>query len=166
MFLERVCIATDGSDLAVRAAEMGVLLARSGAGRVVAVSVAQPSFYLPECKDAAQEAQDAQAEFERVRRAAHAHAETVGRIARASGVSGDCVVPLASSPGPEIIRVAEEQGCDLIVMGAHGPNDANRQFAGSVAQYVLANSHIPVLLLRDPREATLPDFTEGAGPGA
>ena len=29
-----------------------------------------------------------------------------------------------------------------------------------VAQYVLANSHIPVLLLRDPREAAHPDFTE------
>lgn len=160
MFLERICIATDGSDLAVRAAEMAVQLARSGAGRVVAVSVAQPHFRLPDGGEAASDAQAAQAEFERARRAAHAHADTVGRIAQVSGVSCVPAIPLASRPGPEIIRVAEELGCDLIVMGAHGPNDANRLFTGSVAQYVLANSPIPVLLLRDPREATRPDFTE------
>lgn len=46
-------------------------------------------------------------------------------------------------------------------MGTHGPNDANRLFVGSVAQYVLAYSSIPVLLLRDPREASQPDFIEG-----
>ena len=160
MFLERVCIATDGSDLAVRAAEMGVLLARSGAGRVLAVSVAQPSFRMPDGSDTIPDAQAAQAEFERARRAARAHAGTVGRIAQASAVSCDTAVPLASRPGPEIIREAEAHGCDLIVMGAHGPNDANPQSTGSVAQYVLANSHIPVLLLRDPREAAHPDFTE------
>ncbi|WP_161783203.1 universal stress protein [Massilia sp. BSC265] len=160
MFLERVCIATDGSDLAVRAAEMAVLLARAGAGRVVAASVAQPQFCMPAQCDAAPSPQAAQAEFERALCAAHTHADTVRRIAQASGVSCDTAIPLASIPGPEIIRVAEAHGCDLIVMGAHGPNDANRLFTGSVAQYVLANSHIPVLLLRDPREAARPDYTE------
>lgn len=160
MFLERVCIATDGSDLAVRAAEMAVRLARSGAGRVVAVSVAQPYFRMPDGRVDAPDAQAAQDEFERVRRAASSHADTVSRIAQAGGVSCDTAIPLASTPGPEIIRVAEEHGCDLIVMGAHGPHDANRLFTGSTAQYVLANSPIPVLLLRDPREARRPDFTE------
>lgn len=160
MFLERVCIATDGSDLAVLAAEMAVLLARSGAGRVVAVSVAQPHFRVSDSSGAVPDAQAAQAEFERARRAARAHVDTVVRIAQASGVSCGTVIPLSSSPGPEIIRAADEHGCDLIVMGAHGPNDANHLFTGSVAQYVLANSPIPVLLLRDPREARRPDFTE------
>lgn len=160
MFLERVCIATDGSDLAVRAAQMGCALARSGAGRVVAVSVAQPHFRMLEDGEAASDAQAAQPEFERARRDARAHADTVQRIAQAAGVSCDSVTPLASKPGPEIVRVAEAHGCDLIVMGAHGPYDANPLFTGSVAQYVLANSPIPVLLLRDPREAARPDFIE------
>ncbi|MCA1247952.1 universal stress protein [Massilia sp. MS-15] len=161
MFLERICIATDGSDLAIRAAELGVLLASSGAGRVVVVSVAQPQFRTPDSDGAAPDAQAAQEEFERARHAARAHADTVGRIARGSGVSCDYATPLASKPGPEIIRVAEQHGCDLIVMGTHGPNDANRMFTGDVAGYVLANSPIRVLLLRDPHEAAQPDFTEG-----
>lgn len=157
MFIERVCIATDGSDLAVRAAEMGALLARSGAGRIVAVSVAQPRFAMP---DSAAPMPDGQVEFRRAREAAIAHAGTVARIADATGVSCDTHTPLSTAPGPEIIRVAEEQDCDLIVMGTHGPNDANKLFAGSVAQYVLANSTIPVLLLRDPRDVSPPDFQE------
>ncbi len=157
MFLERVCIATDGSDLAVRAAQMGALLARSGAGRVVAVSVAQPCFSMP---DSAMAMPDAQAELTRSRDAALAHVDTVARIAQASGVSCETVTPLSTAPGHEVIRVAQEYGCDLIVMGTHGPNDANRLFAGSVAQFVLANSEIPVLLLRDPRDTAPPDFPE------
>ena len=160
MFIERVCIATDGSDLAVRAAQMGALLARSGAGRIVAMSVAQPQFSVPENGGATPDAQAAQEEFLRARQAACAHVETVLRIAQATGVSCDTVTALASRPGPEILRVADEFGCDLIVMGTHGPNDANRLFTGSVAQYVLANSSIPVLLLRDPRDAARPDFVE------
>ena len=157
MFLERVCIATDGSDLAVRAAQMGVLLARSGAGRIVGVSVAQPHFSLA---DSAAALPDAQAELLRARREALGHIDTIEHIARAGGVSCVSFTPLSSTPGVEIIRVAEEQGCDLIVLGTHGPNDANKFFAGSVAQYVLANSAIPVVLLRDPRDAAQPDFHE------
>jgi len=157
MFLERVCIATDGSELAVRAAQMATLLARSGAGRIVAVSVAQPRFSM---RDSAAAMPDAQAELTRARDAALAHVDTVGRIAHANGVSCEAVTPLSTAPGPDIIRVAEEYGCDLIVLGTHGPNDANKLFAGSVAQHVLANSEIPVLLLRDPRDISPPDFPE------
>lgn len=57
MFLERVCLATDGADLAVRAAQMGTLLARSGAGSFVAVSVAHPCFSAPDSALAMPEAQ-------------------------------------------------------------------------------------------------------------
>ena len=155
MFIERVCVATDGSDLAAQAAQMGALLARSGAGRMFAVSVAQPHFSMPE-RSAAMP--DAEAEFLRAHEAAQSHVDTVSRIAQAAGVSCETAAPLSSTPGPEIVRIAEEQGCDLIVMGTHGPNDANRLFAGSVAQYVLANSTVPVMLLRVPREASQPEF--------
>jgi nucleotide-binding universal stress UspA family protein len=157
MFFERVCIATDGSDLAVRAAQMGVVLARAGAGRVLAVSVAQPFFFVPAGDTALP---DAGAELLRARQAAQAHTLTVERIARDGAVSCDAVTPLASAPGPAIIAAAQAHGCDLIIMGTHGPNDANRLFTGSTAQYVLAHSAIPVLLLRDPGECAPPDFQE------
>lgn len=160
MFIERVCVATDGSDLAVRAAQMGALLARAGGGRMLAVSVAQPHFSVPD----GAALPDAQAELARAYAAAQGHAATVVRIAQASGVSCETETPLSSTPGPEIVRVAQKQGCDLIVLGTHGENEVERRFAGGVAQYVLACSPIPVLLLRDPRDAAPPDYREDGPP--
>ena len=161
MFIEKICIATDGSDLAVRAAQMAVLLAKTGGGRIVAFSVAQPHFSMS--PDAAAIV-DVEAELRRAVNAAEAHVQTVARIARAGGVSCEVATKLASVPGPEIVRAAEEHGCDLIVMGAHGPHDGKRSFAGSTAQHLLAWSSIPVLVYRDPREASRPEFDEAGTP--
>lgn len=157
MFIEKICVATDGSDLAVRAAQMAVLLARTGGGRMVAFSVAQPHF--PATADGARMS-DAETELGRARAAARAHVETVARIAHAGGVACDVATTLASVPGPEIVRTATDHGCDLIVMGAHGPDEGLRKFAGSTAQYMLAWSPIPVLVYRDPREAWQPEFRD------
>jgi nucleotide-binding universal stress UspA family protein len=88
----------------------------------------------------------------------------VARIAQTGGVWCDKRVRLASRPGPEIVQIAEDEACDLIVMGAHGPNDLNRLATGSVARYVLAWSSIPVLILRDPREASAPEFSDQPAP--
>ena len=158
MIIEKICVATDGSDVAVRAAQMAALLAHAGARRILAVSVAQPG-------------PDPQAGESRALHAATAHADTVARIARAGGVACETWVKPASDPGPEIVDAAREHGCDLIVMGAHGPREADTRCLGSVARYVLESSPIPVLVLRDPREATPPEFRdapsgEGSDPPA
>ena len=76
----------------------------------------------------------------------------------------EVLITLASSPGPEIVRIAEDYGCDLIVMGSHGPSAVDRGYAGSVARYVMAASAIPVLVLRDPREAAQPEFGDASVP--
>ncbi|MGX4643085.1 universal stress protein [Massilia sp. SYSU DXS3249] len=163
MFIERICVATDGSDLALRAAQLAVLLTRTGGGRIVAVSVAQPPVPV---SPAAGGAADLEAQRERAAKAASAHVATVARVARAGGVACEEVAlfatPQAGShlalPGPDIIGAAEAHRCDLIVMGAHGPHDGIRPVAGSSAQYLLARSPIPVLVYRDPREAMQPEF--------
>jgi nucleotide-binding universal stress UspA family protein len=161
MIIEKACVATDGSDVAVRAAQMAVLLAHAGARRIVALSVAQPQFSMaPDTVSIA----GLQAQAAHALDAAHAHVDTVARIAMDGGVSCEKRIRLASNPGPEIVRIAEEEGCDLIVMGAHGPNDLNRLATGSVARYVLAWSSIPVLVLRDPREASKPEFSDAPRP--
>jgi nucleotide-binding universal stress UspA family protein len=157
MIIEKICVATDGSDLAVRAAQMAVLLAYTGARRIVAVSVAQPQFSLAPRLESCRELEPA---VDRALMSARAHVDTVARIAKAGGVSCETLIKLASSAGPEIVRTAEEYGCDLICMGSHGLSALDRGYAGSVAQYVLASSSIPVLVLRDPREAGRPEFSD------
>jgi nucleotide-binding universal stress UspA family protein len=51
-------------------------------------------------------------------------------------------------PAEEILRAAEENESDLIVMATHGRSGISRLLAGSVAESVLREAHCPVLALR------------------
>lgn len=51
-------------------------------------------------------------------------------------------------PAPEIIKAAKREKAHLIIMGTHGHGLLGRALMGSVAQNVLTQSDIPVLLVR------------------
>lgn len=53
------------------------------------------------------------------------------------------------SPFPEILKYAEENDIDLIVLGTHGHGALARVLLGSVAEKVVRKSPCPVLTLRD-----------------
>jgi len=48
----------------------------------------------------------------------------------------------------EIIQAARDLNADLIVMGSHGRTGVRKLVLGSVAQKVLGESYIPVLIVR------------------
>jgi nucleotide-binding universal stress UspA family protein len=56
----------------------------------------------------------------------------------------------------EILRMAREVGCDLIVMGTHGRTGLDRLLLGSVAESVLAKAGCPVLVVKNPRSVAAP----------
>lgn len=63
-------------------------------------------------------------------------------------------------PATEILRVAEETGCDLIVMGTHGRTGLDRLLTGSVAEKVLRAAPRPVVAVKTtPAPARLPGRT-------
>ena len=49
---------------------------------------------------------------------------------------------LGGDPAREILRVAREDHCDLIVMGTHGRSGLGRLLMGSVAENVVATQHV------------------------
>jgi universal stress protein A len=55
----------------------------------------------------------------------------------------------AGAPGEVICWLAEEQRCDLIVLGTHGRSGLMHLLLGSVAEYVLRHAHRPVVVVRD-----------------
>jgi nucleotide-binding universal stress UspA family protein len=57
-------------------------------------------------------------------------------------------------PAAEILRVARETGCDLIVMGTHGWKGLGRLLMGSVAEEVVRKATCPVLTVKTPFPAT------------
>lgn len=54
----------------------------------------------------------------------------------------------AGSPGKVICWIAEDKGCDLIIMGTHGRTGLKHLVFGSVAEYVLRHAHCPVMTIR------------------
>jgi nucleotide-binding universal stress UspA family protein len=64
-----------------------------------------------------------------------------------------------------ILRVAQEKGADLIVIGTHGRKGLDRILFGSVAEGVVKNSSIPVVTLNPYRAGFLKVEEEEVMPG-
>ncbi|MEW6278156.1 MAG: universal stress protein [Candidatus Eremiobacterota bacterium] len=57
------------------------------------------------------------------------------------------------SPREALVRLAAEEGADLVVMASHGRSGLKRWLLGSVAEAVLRESPCPVLLVRPSRRS-------------
>jgi nucleotide-binding universal stress UspA family protein len=66
-------------------------------------------------------------------------------------------------PAEEILRIAGEIGCDLIVMGTHGKSGVGRMLLGSVADEVAREATCPVVTVRVPRQPPAPGCLHGTG---
>ena len=78
------------------------------------------------------------------------------------------VIVTEGSPAKKIIEVAKKEKADLIVMGKHGQSVLEKLIIGSVANHVLRNSPVPVLVTKKGkrietiRKILVPtDFTKG-----
>ena len=60
---------------------------------------------------------------------------------------------LRGDPAAEIVRLATEEGIDLIVVGTHGRTGIGRLLMGSVAEHVLRKAPCPVVTVRPPAAA-------------
>jgi nucleotide-binding universal stress UspA family protein len=57
-------------------------------------------------------------------------------------------------PSDEILKVAEEESVDLIVVGGNGKRGLNRLITGCVSKYVERNASVPVIVEKpEPKEA-------------
>ena len=55
-------------------------------------------------------------------------------------------------PVEEILRAADEEGCDVIVLGTHGKGFLKQTFLGSVSNSVLVRTRKPVFVVPLPSE--------------
>lgn len=56
-------------------------------------------------------------------------------------------------PSDEIMKVAQEEGVDLIITGYNGKTVMQRMISGSVSKEVEKNAPVPVLVAKNPTEA-------------
>lgn len=67
------------------------------------------------------------------------------------------LIPLGH-PVEEILKAADEEGCDAIVLGTHGKGFLRQTFLGSVAEDVLRRTRKPVFIIPLPSEKTNIDW--------
>lgn len=67
---------------------------------------------------------------------------------RARGIKVECLVRYGQPVSDKILAVAAEAGADLIAMTTHGRSGLGRLLFGSIAEALLRQAHVPVLLLR------------------
>ena len=87
-------------------------------------------------------------EAELLKSAAERIAEVAAEQARRADVTAVETVVETGDPGSTIIRIAEERGTDLIVMGSRGLGELGGLLLGSVSHKVGHLSHCPVLTVR------------------
>ncbi len=55
-------------------------------------------------------------------------------------------------PAGEVVRIAGDEDCEMIVMGTHGRTGLTRLLMGSVAEQIVRRSPCPVLIYREAAE--------------
>jgi nucleotide-binding universal stress UspA family protein len=78
--------------------------------------------------------------------------EIAGTIAK-RGVKVKSVVGTANDVSSELLRIAEDNGVDLIVIATHGMTGWHKLAFGSVAEKVVRVANCPVLVLRAQAES-------------
>jgi nucleotide-binding universal stress UspA family protein len=76
--------------------------------------------------------------------------QQAGRDAATEGIGDDEIIVERGQPVEQIVRIAEENNIDLIVMGRHGYGALKDALMGGVARGVLRHSRKPVLLVKLP----------------
>lgn len=139
-------IASDGSELADRAVEQGLMLAKTLGAKVTAVTVTEPW-------TAAVSGEWAVAfPVEEYEKAAAANAkkilDAVSDSAARIGVACEAVHIKDQFAAEGIVDEAKSRSCDLIVMGSHGRRGIAKFVLGSQANRVLTHSTTPMLIVR------------------
>ena len=144
----RILVPTDGSELSTNSVNAAIALAKESGASIVALNV-QPVYRPPVVAEVPVADVYSQEEYEAgALEVANKILADVGAAAAAAGVGCRTVAQLDSSPYEAIIRVARDEGCDLIFMASHGRRGMAGLLLGSETQKVLTHCKIPVLVYR------------------
>jgi len=138
-----ILLTSDGSECALEAANIAAALANKLGSHLTLVNVFQPSLYSAPYGERVDIGIDDN----------YIAGLQEDALCDAVRVLDDHDVPYQSrkevgNPAAVIVRVAEEEKCDLIVLGSRGLGGVMRFLLGSVSDRVTHHAHCPVLIVR------------------
>jgi len=152
-----IVVGYDGSEASRAAVERALALAKLSGGKLVVATVVPPptvflgELLLPEVVDVSTVEEPARRQLEAL----------VREIREAAGFENVEPVILMGDPADELVAYAEDNGCDLIVVGRRGRGGLERLILGSVSSKIVNISHgVDVLVVES---ASLAKKKKGAG---
>jgi nucleotide-binding universal stress UspA family protein len=146
---KHILVATDGSELADKAVEQGLALAKALKAKTTAVTVTEPWDPLSMAAIAEAQVRNPIANYEeRMAAAADRILQSAAEKAKKLDVACATVHVSDRHPAEGIIEAAQVHMCDVIVMASHGRRGLARLLLGSQANKVLTLSPVPVLICR------------------
>ena len=145
VFPNRILLAIDDSKEAELAARKAVDLADGTGSELHVVHVGQLPSFLMKDPDVLGFDRKFYDEIERESR------EVLRKLTWRVKVSGGTVTGSHLRLGgvaEEIVKLAEELGADLIVMGSQGHTGVRRVIEGSISDFVVRRAHCPVMIVR------------------
>lgn len=143
---KNMLLATDGTEVAEQAVEHGLNLAKAVGAEVCVVTVTMP------WSSVAYGVVETLTSREAYENASRARAQNlIDRVAKRAGELGvKCKAMQVADLNPyqAIIAAAQNNNCDLIVVGAHGRRGFERLLLGSETTKILTHSKCPVLVWR------------------
>ena len=143
---QHIMVATDGSEIAGKAIDHAVALAKITGAKLSAVTVTEP--YEAVVISETMIVLDPQQYKERSVQYADEILAKATSAAKAAGVSCDTVHVQNRYPYDGIIAAAQDGKADLIVIGSHGRRGLEGLLIGSQATKLLTHTKIPALVVR------------------
>jgi nucleotide-binding universal stress UspA family protein len=137
---QRILLAWDGSEVALRAFDLAIDLTRRYDGELSVVSVAYSPTHAETTGDRA-ESEDA------AHRYLQSSFDEVKDRAERAGVEVEHQILQGDEPARTLLAHAHEHGFDLIVCGQHSARRAGRLLLRGVAQDLIADAATPVLVV-------------------
>jgi nucleotide-binding universal stress UspA family protein len=146
---KHILFPTDGSDISERAGRHALDLARCTGARITVLHVIPP--YIEPIPDVmgAYSSGLPPMEYEKAARSeAKKMLQVFSNQATAAAVACEAAVDVSPAPWEAIVRIANDRGCDAIVMASHGRGGLSALILGSETTKVLTHSKLPVLVTR------------------
>lgn len=144
--IKKILIATDGSDTSRMAVLVGIDMARRAGGSINAIYVVDVSriSHLPGYAMIPGIKEKIIGLMEEEGKQATGFAED---RAREANVPCHKIIS-QGSPSQELLRLSRDLEADLLILGSRGRTGAQRYILGSVAEKVVLQSEVPVLLIK------------------